>query len=75
MPDGKLTEILVFGDEDAVLVDTELCNLLIAGTGVDLEHIAHVVPRLVKCRDEPRIAAFVDEQPHGSARITASSAR
>ena len=75
MPDGKLAEILVFGDQDAVLVDTELRNLLIAGAGVDLEHIAHVVARLAKRRDEPPIAAFVDEQPHGSARITASSAR
>jgi hypothetical protein len=49
--------------------------MLIARPTVDLKHIAHVAARLAKCRNETGIAALVDEQPHGSARITASSAR
>jgi hypothetical protein len=51
------------------------CDLLIACAGVGLEDVAHVMASLAKCRDEPRVAAFVDEQLHRSARITASSAR
>jgi hypothetical protein len=38
------------------------CDLFIACAGLDLEDVAHVMSRLAKCRDEPRIAAFVDEQ-------------
>ena len=56
------------------MLDAERDEILIAGAEVDLEHIAHIVACLAKRRDEARIAAFVDEQPHGSARITASSA-
>ncbi len=75
MADGELAEILVFRDQNPLLLDAERDDLLIARTRVDLEHVAHVMACFAQCRDQARIAALVDQQLHGSARITASSAR
>ena len=72
---GEFAEVLVLRDQNAMLLDAERGELLVARASVALEHVAHVVARSAKRCDEARIAALVDQQLHGSARITASSAR
>jgi hypothetical protein len=68
---GELAEVLVFCDQNAVLVDAERGDTPIARARLDLEHIEHIVACSAKRCDKARIAALVREQLHGSARITA----
>jgi len=73
--DGKLPEVLVLCDKNAILSTAQYQDSLVIGASVSLEHVVNVMPSRPKLGDQVWIAALVEQQPHGSASTTASSAR
>jgi hypothetical protein len=73
--DGKVTEVLVLCDENAILGAAECQYSIVISASIRLEHVVNIMSCCPKRGHQAWIAALVEEQPHGSASTTASSAR
>jgi hypothetical protein len=72
---GKLSEVFVLCDQNAAFGAAPRHDRLVSGAGFGFEHVVDVVPGGAKRGNQARVAALVEQQPHGSASTTASSAR
>jgi hypothetical protein len=64
--EDQITEIKIFGNQDAFLAHRLFEYLFIAGTGCNLGNRKHIMPRLTQGADHRRGAAFVREEVHVS---------
>jgi hypothetical protein len=58
---GKLAEVLVFCDEDAILVPAERQKCVVISAAIGLEHVVDIMPCVTKRGDQARIAALVEQ--------------
>jgi hypothetical protein len=75
VPDSQLTEVLVFRYQDPLIGYRERHDGLVVRAVVAFERMSHIVSGRASRLRKARIAALVEQQLHGSARTTASSAR
>jgi hypothetical protein len=75
MPDHKLSEILILCDENPALGAAEGQDGLIRSARIGFEHMMDVMSRCSKRGSQARLATLVEQELHGSASTTASSAR